>query len=205
MKKVLVCCAAALAVLGGNAQAESYCGELKNHYGPFDYRKRGQANLEIVEEYHFTEKVEAGIGGESGYIGGDLDYTLRAIPNHHRALATIGNLSLRTKTIQLQGARYPTECYFERAIRFAPDDGVARGAYGNFLFASGKTDKAISMFNAAIELEPNNPTINYNLGLLYLKVKNYDKASIYADKAYALGFPLPGLRNQLAEARKAGK
>ena len=54
------------------------------------------------------------------------------------------------------------------------------------------------MLKTAIELEPDNATINYNLGLLYLKAKDYDKAAEYADKAYALGFPLPGLRNQLA-------
>ena len=60
------------------------------------------------------------------------------------------------------------------------------------------------MLKAAVEMAPENATINYNLGLVYMKLKDYDNAKIYADKAYSLGFPLPGLRNQLAEARKNG-
>lgn len=184
------------------AAQKNYCGELKNHYGPYDYRQRGMVNLEIVEGAHFTPEVENGERGSTGYLGGDLDYTLRAIPNHHRALTTIGNVSIRDKTVLVSGARYPTECYFERAIRFAPDDGVVRAAYGNYLNALGKRDKALTMFKYAVELEPENPTFNYNLGLLYLKLNDFDKASQYADKAYSLGFPLPGLKNQLAAARK---
>jgi tetratricopeptide (TPR) repeat protein len=180
----------------------NFCGELQNHYGPFDYRERASGKMEIVENAHFTAEVENGIKGTTGLIGGDIDYTLRAIPNHHRALATIGNISVRDKTVKVSGARYPTECYFERAIRFAPDDAVVRAAYGNYLSAVGKREMALTMFKYAVDLAPENPTFNYNLGLLYMKSNNYEKAAEYADKAYSLGFPLPGLRNQLAAARK---
>jgi Tfp pilus assembly protein PilF len=104
--------------------------------------------------------------------------------------------------MQLQGANYPVECYFERAIRFAPDDGVARATYGSYLFSLGKTDRALAMFRQAEVLQPENAAINYNLGLAYLKTKDYAQANTYAKKAYALGFPLPGLKNLLIEAGK---
>jgi tetratricopeptide (TPR) repeat protein len=198
----------AFAASGNLYAANNYCGELRNHYGPYDYRDRASGKLEIVENAHFTPDVENGIRGNTSSVGGDLDYTLRAIPNHHRALTSMGNVSINTKTPQLYGARFPAECYFERAIRFVPDDGLVRALYGIYLNRRGRFAEALSMFKAAIDREPNNPTINYNLGLLYLKMKQYDKASEYADKAYELGFPLNGLRNQLAEARKgspAGK
>ena len=58
------------------------------------------------------------------------------------------------------------------------------------------------MFTAAVELAPEDPTINYNAGLAYLKKKEYDKARQHAKKAYELGFPLPGLKNKLVEAGK---
>lgn len=177
--------------------ARNYCGELKNHYGPFDYRSNG--NWSLVEDAHFNEQVQNGLGGVTGPIGGDLDYTLRAIPNHPRALAVIGEVSIRTKKPQLENAKYPTECYFERAVRFAPDDAVVRAAYGNYLAATGKADRALMMFRTAVNLAPDNPAINYNLGLLYMKNKDYEHAATYAEKAYSLGFPLPGLRNQLAQ------
>jgi tetratricopeptide (TPR) repeat protein len=205
MKKI-ASCVVAYALLGVSgpmhAAKLNYCGELKNHYGPFDYRSRAPGGFELVEGAHFTPDVENGVRGSTGLVGGDIDYTLRAIPNHHRALTAIGNISLRGKTVQLPGARYPTECYFERAVRFAPDDGLVRAAYGNYLAALGKTEQAIGMVQTGADLAPDNGTINYNLGLLYMKVKNYDKAAEYADKAYAQGFPLPGLRNQLAQVRK---
>lgn len=192
----------ALLAAFASVHAANYCGELKNHYGPFDYRTRGSDQWALVEDAHFTDQVQNGIAGSTGSIGGDLDYTLRAIPNHPRALAVIGSVSIRTRTPQLPGAKYATECYFERAIRFVPDDGVVRAAYGNYLAATGKTARALDMFKAAAELAPDNPAISYNLGLLYMKSKDYDNAAKYANKAYSLGFPLPGLRNQLAQVGK---
>jgi tetratricopeptide (TPR) repeat protein len=205
MNKLLLGAATAMMLLASNAQAaKGFCGDFTGHYGPFDYRKRAESNLEIVERFHYTEQVANGVAGESGYLGGDLDYTLRAYPNHARALATLTMVAARTKEPQLPGAKFPTECYFERAVRFAPDDGTAYAAYGNYLNSQGKSDRALKMLIKSVELEPENPTFNYNLGLLYVKMKQYDKATQYADKAYALGFPLPGLRNQLAEVRKGG-
>jgi tetratricopeptide (TPR) repeat protein len=202
MNRISLFVAAALIGAAAPSYADNYCGELTAGYGPYDYRERSSGKLEIVEQHHFNKDVENGIRGQSSVLGDDLNYTLVAIPNHHRALATIANVTIRLKTLQLEGAKYPTECYFERAIRFAPNDGVVRATYGNYLNSRGQSDKALAMFETAIELEPDNATINYNVGLLYLKAKNYDKAAEYADKAYALGFPLPGLKNQLAAARK---
>lgn len=193
---VLMCTAAQGAV------SKNYCGPIANHYGPYDYRKRGQVNLEIVEEGHFTPEVENGIKGSTGTIGADLCYTLRAIPNHHRALATMGRVGIRDKTTHVPNARYPVECYFERATRFAPDDGIARAAYGNYLFALGKFDRALTIFQEAVLLAPKDATVNYNIGLLYAKQKQYDKAVLHAKKAYALGFPLLGLKKRLIEAGK---
>lgn len=182
--------------------ANNYCGPLKTHYGPFDYRIANGNGFPLVEDAHFTEQVQNGLGGVTGPIGGDLSYTLIAIPNHPRALMVIGNVSIRMKTPQLEGARYPTECYFERAIRFTPDDPIPRAAYGNYLAAIGQTARALTMLQAAADMDPQNATINYNVGLLYMKKKDYDKAATYAEKAYSLGFPLPGLRNQLAAVGK---
>src|SRR5689334_5467108 len=72
----------------------SACGKLENHYGPFDYRTTSKKNLELVESFHFTPKVEKGIGGNTSITaGGDLNYTLRVFPNHHRALAALIRLS----------------------------------------------------------------------------------------------------------------
>jgi tetratricopeptide (TPR) repeat protein len=198
----------ALMAAGSAAAADNgkvnFCGDLRNAYGPFDYRTRSEhvENFNLVEGAHFTAEVENGIRGVTGQLGGDLDYTLRAIPNHHRALAAMAKVGVRTKALQLPGAKYPVECYFERAGRFQPNDGGVKAEYGNYLYALGKTDKAFQMFKEAVELSPDNPTINYNVGLSYFQRKDYDNSLLYAKKAYALGFPLPGLKNKLAAVGK---
>lgn len=186
------------------APAAPFCGELKNAYGPYDYTNPSDKkyNLPVVEENHFNSDVEKLIGGASGYLGSDLDYTLRAFPNHHKALGAIARFALREKTPKIPRARYSALCYFDRAIRFKPDDGVVRMIYGDYLLKIGKPDQATEQFQEAIRLQPEDPTINYNLGLLYLKQKDYERAKTYAKKAYELGFPLPGLKNQLRQAGK---
>jgi Tfp pilus assembly protein PilF len=129
--------------------------------------------------------------------GGDLDYTLRAWPNHYRALASMSRQGTIERSMQVRGAKYPVDCYYLRASLLAPDDGMVHALYGNHLFANGKPAEALAEFRRAVEMEPENPTINYNAGLAYLNSKNYDKALFHAKKAYALNFPLPGLKNKL--------
>jgi tetratricopeptide (TPR) repeat protein len=204
MKSMCCIVGAVVVIMAQSAAAANYCGELKNTYGPFDYRTRAEhtQNFFLVESEHFTPDVENGVKGHSSTIGGDLDYTLRAIPNHHRALASMARIAVRTKSLQLLGAKYPVECYFERAMRFTPNDGGVKAEFGNYLYALGKSDKAFAMFKDAAEMSPENATINYNLGLAYLQKKDYAEALVYAKKAYALGFPLPGLKNKLIAAGK---
>lgn len=129
-------------------------------------------------------------------------YTLEHFPNHHRALASMAKLGLRQKSAQPHGARYTVSCFFERAIAFAPHDVTARMVYGNYLLAMGQDATALEQLDAASRLAPEQATIQYNLGLMYVKKKEYDKASAHAQKAYALGFPLPGLKNKLKAAGK---
>lgn len=201
MKKLVYPLAAALLLMSGAAYAQKrpqYCGELTTHYGPFDYRNPSSFNLPLVENAHFTSEVEAGVKGVTGDIGGDIAYTLHAIPNHIRALATMAKIGLRDKKLQLRSAKYPVECYFDRALRFAPDDAMVKAVYGNYLFALGRTDDALDQFKAASEMLPADPTINYNTGLAYFKKKDYTSARRHAKLAYDQGFPLPGLKSKLA-------
>ncbi len=188
----------------GAALAKPYCGDLKNAFGPFDYRVADPANKDLVERAHFTEEVEAGVAGKTSYLGADLDYTLRAFPNHPRALATLIRLARRggAASYTVPGAHYPTECYFERAIRWQADDAAVWALYAQYLVAVGKDGQAMPMLQKALELEPENPTYNYNLGLVYAKNRQYDRALPLGQKAYAQGFPLPGLKQMLEKAGK---
>lgn len=182
-------------------RAAEYCGELT--YGA-DYTNSAdrQKSLGIVEQFHFTPNVENLIHGNSASLGGEIDYTLMHFPNHHRALSAMASLALKEKTPRPKGAGYSVDCYFDRAIRFRPDDGVVHMVYGIYLSKLGKAEQAIEQLREAVRLQPENANINYNLGLLYLAEKDYEQAKTYAKKAYALGFSLPGLKNKLMRAGK---
>lgn len=182
---------------------EFLCGPLTNAYGPFDYRTATPDQKNLVERAHFTAEVEALARGTTSHQpGGDIDYTLRAFPNHPRALKSIMELEFRKKTDRPSGSHWPVWCYFDRAVRFKPDDAQVRLLYGLYLFRKGNTAGAIAQLESADDLAGANANVHYNLGLIYFDLKNFDKSLEHAHQAYALGFLLDGLRNKLERAGK---
>lgn len=177
------------------------CGALQNAYGPYDYRK-DKDKLPIVEGAHLTPDVINLVKGKSGYIGGDLDYTLRAFPNHPRALMAMLRLGEREKATIPLGAHYSVECYFQRAMRFRADDSMVKMIYATYLAKNGRGADALKQLNEVVALGEESANLYYNMGLVYLDLKQYDKALSNAHLAYRMGFPLPGLRDRL---KKAGK
>ena len=178
------------------------CGSLKTGYGPFDYRT-DRDKLEIVEQYHFTPQVEALIRGSSSmHIGADLAYTLNAFPNHHRALMSVMRYGEKLKTPQPEDMQYSVECYFRRALRFRPDDAVARMIYATFLTTKGRPSDALRELGQVEKTAGDNAFTYYNLGLIYVDMKEYEKALTQAHKAMALGFNRTGLRDKLMQAGK---
>jgi len=177
------------------------CGSIKNAYGPFDYRSGG-IGLKEVEGNHLTPEVINLVRGKTGYIGSDLDYILRAFPNHHVALMAMVRLGEKEKTVKPIGANYVVECYLKRALLFRSDDGVVRTIYASYLYKAGKKTEALNQLNEAVKLGEDNPNTNYNIGLIYFDLKDYENALSFAQRAYGSGFPLPGLRDKLKRVGK---
>lgn len=184
------------------AQGATICGPIANPYGPYDYRTQKEW-LEIVERAHFTPEIESlGSGRRRLKIGGDIDYTLRASPNHHRALMAMMNLAQAEGKDPPSRVRYSVACWFDRAERFAPDDAMVKVLHGMFLMRSGKKPEAVEKLEQAAALDQSNANIQYNLGLAYFDAGDYASALESAKRAYAAGFPLPGLMNKLKRAGK---
>ncbi|MBV7534781.1 tetratricopeptide repeat protein [Duganella sp. sic0402] len=193
-------CIAALALACAVAQADECPAYVKHDPGGDYTNADDRQGLAVVENFHFTPNVERLLRGASGALGADISYTLEHFPNHHRALSAISRLALRDKNRKPPGARYTVECFFDRALRYRPDDARVRSLYGSYLLAIGQAEAALEQLEQAARLEPDNPTAHYNLGLLYVKKKNFDQARASARKAYDMGFPLPGLKNKLSAA-----
>ncbi len=187
----------------GVAQAQEYrgavaCGDLTNAFGPFDYRSASDDERRLVNGAHFTQQVETLQSGKTSNIPGpDIDYTLRAFPNHPRALLAMMNLSFKEKAKTPRGAHWPVECYFDRAERFRNDDANVKLLFGIYLLKLGRDEEAIAKLDAAEKLSSDDSNLYYNLGLAYFDLKQYERALHYAHEAYALKFPLPGLRDKL--------
>jgi tetratricopeptide (TPR) repeat protein len=229
MRRTTVCILLLLSSLGsGSVLANTDCGrpgDTPGRFGPFDYRDPTKDQERwLVEQAHFTlymeemalfgfsqrgQELQEEAAGWS-LVAGNLDYTLYAFPNHARALYAMAVWQLRLGKehpqdlhSQIAKTRLLTaECYFQRAIVYAPDDPLVYHAYGAYLQKSGDLHKAAAQYEKAIDLMPDAPEPHYNLGLLYLQLNDYKKASEQADRAYALGYPLQGLKKKLAAAQQ---
>ena len=189
------------------AQAAEECPDvLKGQYGPYDYMDPDvalrQKYRETVEPYHFTPKVATLRGGQSAPIEADIGYTIRAFPNHYPALDALSRLSLTRQTTRMPLAGCTVEGYFERAIRFKPNDARVHMAYGLHLYRWKKVQQAKEQLLEAERLAPDDTNNLYNLGLVYADLGDWDRAMNCAPNAYGAGFPLPGLRNKLVKAGK---
>jgi tetratricopeptide (TPR) repeat protein len=185
---------------------ELSCPKLKHGYGPYDYRRASRSQKILVEGAHFFPNVENLRSGTThpnrGYIvipGSEIDYTLRAFPNHPRALLALSRLSLRDGTDKPEGVKAPVECYFQAALKFRPDDSMVRVIYGVHLAKLGHADRALEQLTVAEKISGGSTNLYYNLGLAYFQAERYQEALEAARKAYSLGFPLPGLRDKLKE------
>jgi len=156
----------------------------------------------MVQNSHFTPEVENLIRGQSGYIGGDLSYTLNAFPNHHRALMAMVALGEKEKTNQPAHSDHSVECWFQRAIAWAPDDNIVRMIFARYLAKANRANEAEQQLGVAASQAGDNAFTHNNLGLIYFDMKDYEKALFHAHKAYELGLGIPTLREQLKSVGK---
>ena len=164
------------------------CGSLENHYGPFDYRTANPQQKNLVENAHFTLGVESLTQTKSSYFADDIGYTLRVFPNHHRALISIQKLAEREKTDKPRYAQWSVPCYFDRALRFQPSDRIVRMLFASYLVKNVRLDEATQQLDTVIRLAVDDPFTNFNVGLIFLDMKNYDRALIQAHRSSELGF-----------------
>ncbi|WNO60686.1 hypothetical protein [Rheinheimera sp. MMS21-TC3] len=190
-----------------NRYNNSTCGiipgqKLTNAYGPYDATNPAHASkLPIVLGAHFTRDVERLVSGISGPVMGDIDYTLRAIPNYHRALAAMAKYQRREKVKLKERDRYYTaDCYFQRAIYFQPADATTRMLFAMHMHLTGRLNEAAEQYQLGIMVDPDYPEMLYNYGLLLFDLKRFTEAQQIATKAYAAGFPLQGLKDKLKNA-----
>jgi hypothetical protein len=197
------------------AQPVPGCGALQNAFGPFDYRPdkyvyettygSHKNRVNIVERAHFTIETEMLVSRKTGLVvppGADLSYTLRAFPNHHRALMTLIALSEKEKTDKPRESIYTVDCWFRRAVAWVPDDNVVKMIYSTYLVKTNRKKEAEEQLETAARQAGDNVFTHHNLGLVYFDMKMYEKALYHAHKTYSLGMTVQTLKDQLTGAGK---
>ena len=148
--------------------------------------------LRNVEKYHLKPGEQKMNRGDYVYAMGDAKFMLRYFPNDPKALRLAMEISLRWP-----GHETDAEPWFEKAIHAFPQYGETYLIYGVYLHRRGKMERAVTEYKKAIDRDPNLADAHYNLGLALLELGRLREANEEAHRAYALKYPLPGLRNEL--------
>lgn len=200
------------------AQA-SVCGELKNFadVGPWDYADPSSSaptgadpmgRIKRVENVHFHPEMK-NLNTKMYSIDrltAEIHYTLRVFPNHPDALNSMSRLEkqaggkLPQSSATIFTPLVSSHCFFDRAIRFRPEDKKVHLVYAMHLHRNGKLKEALGQYELSEKLGEDSSSFNYSFGLLYADLKNWEKAFEYAHKAYSSGLDLPGLRQKLERA-----
>jgi tetratricopeptide (TPR) repeat protein len=156
------------------------------------YTNTDVALLRSVEKFHVI-RAESEIRSKY-YVPAraDLDFTLRYFPNHPQGLLLMVQLCSENKQ---QGC--DLDLTFERAIAVNPNVAGTYTTQGVYLHRVKRYSDAIKSYQRALELDPDSMNAHYNIALAYLELKDYERANEHAQRAYALGAPVPGLRDRL--------
>ena len=194
----------------GEDLQEFTCRGARIPFGPFDYRDRAkfQGELFITEEYHLTPEILQLQQATTTAAINDIQYTLMAWPNHPQALYAAYEYRLKRNRGEFSrsiNSPSPAECHLQRAITFSPNDPVPYMILGMLMHEFEHYETALKSYRKANALLPNDVITLYNMGLTLVALERYEEAVVVAQEVYSTDFPLPGLKNKLANAGHWGK
>jgi len=156
------------------------------------YSALGTGELKVVEQYHLGPCEQRLRERDYQRAYNECNFILKIFPNHPQALLLTSQSCERW-----QSPLCRLDEVFQNAVAInptAPGTYVVRGIY---LHQTHQYGKAIQSYEYALKLDPTLMNAHYNLALSYIETKQFDLANEHAQRAYALGATLPGLRNML--------
>ncbi len=73
--------------------------------------------------------------------------------------------------------------YISKAVSLKPEDGYIRDSLAWYFYQTGKFQEALVEAKKAIELVKGDLTITKHLGMIYQRLRAYDKAKVYLTEA----------------------
>lgn len=109
----------------------------------------------------------------------DLDFVLRYVPNHPKALSTIGFISRVGKNPVI------ANLYYQRALQRFPQHALTHAQYGAYLADIGKVNEGIARLQKATAMDPNLVSAHLWLAKVYVRVGKKDLARQAVERANA--------------------
>ena len=150
------------------------------------------ALLSTVEAYHLQQGFDKMRDKRFGPAKSEFDFILRYFPNHPRAILAMTELCQAWKD-----SKCDLDSYFSKAISVNPNSPGVYLTKGMYEQKNKKLKEAVESYKRALEIDPNSANVHYNLGLAYVELRQYALGNEHAQRAYALGWQLPGLRSKL--------
>lgn len=134
----------------------------------------------------------------------ESEYTRQRTPASERLYADV--LLLQSRAFEDWGKRDEAQELVNQAIQLHPSY-AAPYAFGSILLK--RTGKPLDARNLLLEALSNNAEpaaeLHYFLGLIFLELDDFESASLHADKATELGYPLLGIHRAIARRRNDGE
>lgn len=179
-----------LAWAAGPAAAQDF------NKGNMDYYSPALQGGLAAAEYHHLGPCEGALQSRKySRALSECDFILRIWPNHPRAL-----LLLAKTCEQWASPTCRVDEYLERAVQVNPKAAPTYVVQGIHLHNVKRYSQARQSYEMALKLDDRSVNAHYNLGLTCVELKDYACANEHAQKAYALGTTLPGLRDKLQKA-----
>ena len=129
----------------------------------------------------------------------EADYAVARIPPSNPVHWKL--LTIQARVLYARGNKEQSINALKQIIRHKPDLADGYVVLGNFLYKETKYDEAREVLQGGLDKVPSpSAEMHYFLGMILLKQGSFDSAREQAQKAYKLGYPLPGLRNRLKAA-----
>ena len=171
-----------------------------DYYAP---RTKGEGGVDQIYSSSLNNHLRDGRArlatGDYNSAKSEFEFVLNYVPNDPQALSGLSEVCVRWKLPACDSAM---EQWFQRAIVRNPGASPSYVVQALFLHRKNKLEEAVKVYKQAIELAPDSINAHYNIGLAYTDLKQYDLANQHAQKSYALGVSLPGLRARLEKAGK---
>ena len=110
----------------------------------------------------------------------DLQRSLAIYPGNYKAHLDIGNF------FRSNGQYDSAEYHIKESLRILPDLSVALSDLGFVYFSEQKYSEALGLARNAYNRDPQNPTIMFNMGMIFTQMKEFDSARVWMQRTMAL-------------------